>query len=100
MYTITNDDGVLTLTLAMPGKVNKLNRAFAEGLNAGLDEALATPGRKGIILASGHRDFCVGADIDVIYALRDPAEIRAVTTGLNQLWRKLETCGVPVVAAL
>ncbi|MES2640322.1 MAG: 3-hydroxyacyl-CoA dehydrogenase NAD-binding domain-containing protein [Myxococcota bacterium] len=100
MYTITNDDGIVTLTLAMPGKVNKINRGFAEGLSAGLDEALAVPGRKGIILASGHRDFCVGADLDMIYALRDAAEVRAVTAGLNALLRRLETCGVPVVAAL
>jgi 3-hydroxyacyl-CoA dehydrogenase/enoyl-CoA hydratase/3-hydroxybutyryl-CoA epimerase len=100
MYTLTHDDGIVTLTLAMPGKVNKINRDFAEGLNRGLDEALAVPGRKGIVLATGHRDFCVGADLDMIFGMRDPAEIRAVTAGLNQLLRKLETCGVPVVAAL
>jgi 3-hydroxyacyl-CoA dehydrogenase/enoyl-CoA hydratase/3-hydroxybutyryl-CoA epimerase len=99
MYTLTNDEGIVTLTLAMP-KVNKINAGFAEMLSRGLDEALATPGRVGIVLASGHRDFCVGADLDMIYALRDPAQVRAATAGLNALFRRLETCGVPVVALI
>ncbi|MFN7146379.1 MAG: 3-hydroxyacyl-CoA dehydrogenase NAD-binding domain-containing protein, partial [Myxococcota bacterium] len=39
-------------------------------------------------------------DLDLIYALRAPAEIRAVTAGLNAVLRRLETAGVPVVALL
>lgn len=99
MYTIETQDGIVTLTLAM-AKVNKINREFAEGLAAGLDAAVAVEGRTGIVLTSGHRDFCVGADLDMIYALRDPARIREATAGLNAVLRRLETCGVPVVAVL
>ncbi len=99
MYTITNDDGILILTLAMP-KVNKINAAFGEAMSKALDEALATPGRKGIVLTSGNRDFCVGADLDMVFALRDPAEVRRAASGLNALLRRLETAGVPVVAVI
>ena len=54
----------------------------------------------GIVLTSGHADFCVGADLDLIYALRDPAQVRAITTGLTTLFRRIETSGVTVVAAI
>lgn len=100
MYTIESSDGVVTITLAAPGKANALNDAFARGLSAALDEALAVPDRKGVVLASGHKDFCVGADLDVVFALKDPAEAKALTAGVNALFRRIETCGVPVVAAL
>jgi 3-hydroxyacyl-CoA dehydrogenase/enoyl-CoA hydratase/3-hydroxybutyryl-CoA epimerase len=100
MYTLTTEDGIVTLTLAMEGRANKINRAFGEGLAAGFEEALAVPGRKGIILATGHRDFCVGADLDLIYGLRDPAEVRRITGQLTTIFRRMETAGVPVVAAL
>lgn len=92
--------GIATLLLAMEGKVNKIDRAFGEGLDAALSEALASPGLKGIVLASGHADFCVGADIDMLYRSRDAAELFQSTRQLGLLYRKLETCGVPVVAAL
>ncbi|MCB9746694.1 MAG: enoyl-CoA hydratase/isomerase family protein [Alphaproteobacteria bacterium] len=98
--TVDVSEGIATLTLAMPGKVNKINPTYGALLNAGLDAALGLDGLKGIILASGHKDFCVGADLDVIYATRDAAAILQTVSQLNALYRRLETCGVPVVAAL
>lgn len=94
------DDGVAVLRMALPGRVNKINRAFALGLSGALDAALALPGLKGLVIASAHKDFCVGADIDGLFALRDPAEVLQQVQGLNALFRRLETCGKPVVAAL
>lgn len=92
--------GVATLTMKMPGKVNKLNREFGEGFAAALQETLAFAGLKGIILESGHKDFCAGADIDFIYAQRDPAALEALVQEMHATVRALETCGKPVVALL
>jgi 3-hydroxyacyl-CoA dehydrogenase/enoyl-CoA hydratase/3-hydroxybutyryl-CoA epimerase len=92
--------GVATLTLAMQGKVNKINREFGEGLNAAIDWAKAQSGLKGIVITSAHKDFCVGADIDLLYRERDPAQMFGFVTGLAAVFRKLETCGVPVASAL
>lgn len=92
--------GVATITMKMPGKVNKLNRDFGEGFQAALTETLAMEGLKGIILASGHKDFCAGADIDFIYAQRDPAALEAMVHEMHAGFRALETCGKPVVALL
>lgn len=91
--------GVATLTLAMP-KVNIINDAFGQGLDQGLNWALAQAGLKGIIITSAHREFCAGADIDKIYRMRDPAVVFEQITTLSRLFRRIETTPVPVVAAL
>lgn len=92
--------GIATITMTMAGKANKINADFGEGLSAALDAALVTPGLKGIVITSGHRDFCVGGDIDGLYAASDAAFFLSGVRRLDALFRRIETCGVPVVAAL
>ena len=53
------DSGVATLSLSMSGHVNLINEIFVPELDEGLSWALAREGLKGIIITSGHRDFCV-----------------------------------------
>ena len=99
-YNISNNNGVVTLELKLEGKVNKIGEPFGVALTAGLDDALAVDGVKGIILTSGHKDFCVGADIEMLFAQRDPAQVFKACQELNALYRRIETSGVPVVCAL
>lgn len=94
------DGEIATLTLEMAGRANKINAAFGTGLKQGLEWALEQGDLKGIILATGHKDFCVGADLDVLYAERDPRVIFEGCRALQDLFRQIETCGVPVVCAL
>jgi 3-hydroxyacyl-CoA dehydrogenase/enoyl-CoA hydratase/3-hydroxybutyryl-CoA epimerase len=93
-------DGIATITLQMEGRANKINDDFGQTLQQAIAWAKAQPGLTGIILASGHRDFCVGADIDRLYSERDSVDLRRRLAELNGLYRSLETAGVPVVAAL
>jgi 3-hydroxyacyl-CoA dehydrogenase/enoyl-CoA hydratase/3-hydroxybutyryl-CoA epimerase len=92
--------GIATLTLAMEGKVNIINEAYGLGLADALAWAKSHADLKGIIITSAHKDFCAGADIDGIFKMRDPAEVFARTSQLSGIYRAIETCGVPVVAAL
>ena len=92
--------GIATLTLDMEGPVNIINEAFGKGMQAGLEWARSQEGLEGIIITSAHKDFCAGADIDGLYAEKDPAKVLELTTGLNALYRSIEQIGVPVVAAL
>ena len=92
--------GIATLTMAMSGGFNKINETFGVGLEQALAWALAQEGLKGIILASAHRDWCVGADIDMMFKERDAASLYERVRRLQLGYRALETCGVPVVAAL
>jgi 3-hydroxyacyl-CoA dehydrogenase/enoyl-CoA hydratase/3-hydroxybutyryl-CoA epimerase len=95
-----DDRGIATLTLEMEGGVNKINETFGAGIAEAVAWARARPGLKGIILATGHKDFCVGADIDMLYRARDARQMMQVVRALQLGYRQLETCGVPVVAAL
>lgn len=92
--------GVATLWMQMAGAVNKINAEFGAGFTAALDEALAIDGLKGLIIASKHRQFCAGADLDFIYASRDAEALGAMVGELHATFRRLETAGVPVVAAI
>ncbi len=94
------DTGIATLTLTMEGRANKINAAFGEGLSAAVEWARTREGLEGVIIASAHKDFCVGADIDMLYGMTTPEQMLALVQGLNRLFRQIETMGVPVVAAL
>jgi len=94
------DGSVATLLLKMDGRANKINAAFGVGLKAALDWSIEQPSLKGIVLGSAHKDFCVGADLDMLYKERDPRTIYEGCRSLQGLFREIETCGVPVVCAL
>ncbi|MEZ4316607.1 MAG: 3-hydroxyacyl-CoA dehydrogenase NAD-binding domain-containing protein [Myxococcota bacterium] len=91
-------DGIATLTLQQSGGVNKINAELLGGLRDALDQ-LEGVELKGIIVTSGNREFCVGADLDMVYGERDPARLLEATVAMNALLRRLET-RAPVVAAL
>ena len=96
-FTVTWQERIATIELKQPGRVNKINANFGAGLAAAFEEAAAGAG---IVLVSGHKDFCVGADLDMIYGQEDPAEVLALVRSLDALFRRIETSGIPVVAVL
>ena len=91
---------IATLWMEMPGGVNKINPAFGEGFESALSEIENAPNFKGLIVTSGHRDFCVGADIDFIYQSRDVAQLYEDLRQLHGSLRRVETMGKPIVAAI
>lgn len=103
-----NDAGILTWILDAPGKaVNLLDDAFIASMTGRLDaleERLAEKPAAvtGIILTSAKKSFCASADLEAM-AAATPADARTVNDLARQwglLLRRLETAGVPVVAAL
>lgn len=92
--------GVATITFQMEGRANKINDQFGQTLQQALDWVEGLEGTKGLVLASGHKDFCVGADIDRMYQQRDPAAMMERLRGLAGLYRRIERLPIPVVAAL
>jgi 3-hydroxyacyl-CoA dehydrogenase / enoyl-CoA hydratase / 3-hydroxybutyryl-CoA epimerase len=97
--TFDSATGIATLTMQMEGRANKINETFLRGLEAALDWTAGLEGLKGIVLASGHKDFCVGADLEMIYRERSPQQIFDAVQAFHRLHRRMET-GVPIVAAL
>ncbi|WP_372697447.1 enoyl-CoA hydratase/isomerase family protein [Arthrobacter sp. JSM 101049] len=103
-----HDDGILTWTLDAPGTaVNLLDAAFIAALAGRLDAAEARLAEDqaaiaGIILTSAKESFCASADLDAM-AAATPTDAQAVydlALGMASAFRRLETLGVPVVAAV
>jgi 3-hydroxyacyl-CoA dehydrogenase/enoyl-CoA hydratase/3-hydroxybutyryl-CoA epimerase len=97
---VNAETGIATLTMKMAGKVNKLNAEFGEGLLGAVDWLEAQQGIRGLVITTGHKDFCVGADIDMLYLAQDPGQMLAGVLVLTRLYRRIETLPFPVVAAL
>jgi enoyl-CoA hydratase/carnithine racemase len=93
-------DGVATLTLSRPERLNALGAQLVEELRAALD-ALEAGGaaRALIITGAGERAFCTGADLKERAAMDGPARWghnRALNDCINQLARMQ----FPTIAAL
>jgi 3-hydroxyacyl-CoA dehydrogenase/enoyl-CoA hydratase/3-hydroxybutyryl-CoA epimerase len=93
--------GVAILTLDAPGRsANVLDEAFIGSLQDSLKVVVSTPGLHGLVLCSAKTDFVVGADLDQLFLLENPAQAADRADAFKALLRRLETWGKPVVAAL
>jgi 3-hydroxyacyl-CoA dehydrogenase/enoyl-CoA hydratase/3-hydroxybutyryl-CoA epimerase len=96
-------DGIAVVTMDMPGRsANVINSEFGEALAWTLEQiqAAKADGLKGVVLTSAKKTFLAGGDLDHLYSLTDPAEAFQLGEELKKGLRMLETCGVPVVAAI
>ena len=55
---------------------------------------------KGLIVTSSRKDFMAGGDLDLIRSIATPKQAMAVAGPISGAFRKLETGGKPVVAAI
>ncbi len=87
--TYTSEDGIATITINRPDKMNALNEDVIQGLRAAWMRLESTDDRVAILHAAGDKAFSVGADIK-----NPPAE----------MWEGVPSVGVvttkPIIAAL
>ena len=94
-------DGIATATMDSPGRsMNVLDDKLAAGLAALVDRLETDASIKGLVLASGKKDFLAGADIDRLRALSSAREAFDESMRFKKALRRLELCGKPVVAAI
>jgi len=99
-YTV-DADGIATLAFDdRERSMNVLNRASLEAFYGAVQRAIDDPAAQAILLASNKDDFIAGADLDMVLAFTDAAELKASTLRLHRVLRRLETCGKPVAAAI
>ena len=93
---------IATVSIDMPGRsANVLNEEFEESMKATIESLEAQKENiKGIILTSPKSTFIAGADLEKIQAMRDPQSVYDMCQELKARLRKLETMGIPVVAAI
>ena len=95
-----SENRIATIWMEMTGGVNKINPDFGQGFAAAFAEVKSNDALAGIIVTSGHKDFCVGADIDFVYQTRNVTTLYEDLGQLHENLRTLETLGKPVVAAM
>lgn len=113
MNTIRFDidaDGVATLTIDVPGQsMNVIDPDFLADLDAAITRIASEEAIRGAVIASGKDSgFMAGMDLKYfgsMLASADgkppaPADIFDKVFVLNQLFRRLETCGKPVACAI
>ncbi|WP_028916232.1 enoyl-CoA hydratase-related protein [Pseudoxanthomonas sp. J35] len=91
-------DGVRTITVDRPEKLNALNRQTLEALDAAFSAAAADPGVRVVVLTgSGAKAFVAGADIAEMNGLT-AIEGREFSLLGQKLMRRIETLPKPVIA--
>ncbi|MFM7211064.1 MAG: enoyl-CoA hydratase-related protein, partial [Actinomycetota bacterium] len=97
-------DNVVTLTMDDPGaNANTLNDTFVNSLEATLDRLDAEKDDiAGVIVTSAKKTFFAGAELNLIIQATeaDVPRLDAESARLKGLFRRLETLGKPVAAAV
>lgn len=104
MYTTIVTDinnGICTITINRPDKLNALNRTVIDELSAALDEVYTNPAiRCAIITGAGPKAFVAGADITEFLDTDAAGGAELAKRGQDMVFSKIENCPKPIVAAV
>ena len=92
-------ENVAVITINRPEALNALNSAVLDELNAVIDGIDVSVVRAVVLTGAGEKSFVAGADIGEMSTLTK-AEGEAFGKKGNDVFRKLETLPVPVIAAV
>ena len=98
-------DGIAVLTVDVKDKpMNVITPEFMQDIAKAADKISTDDKIKGAVVTSGKDSFMAGADLKDLVAnfeqRTDAAEVYSWCRKLQQAYRKLETCGKPVAAAI
>ena len=96
-YEVEGQVGIITIN--RPKALNALNSAVLEELDATLDQVDLDAVRCLVLTGAGEKSFVAGADIGEMSTLTK-AEGEAFGKKGNDIFRKLETFPIPVIAAV
>ncbi len=94
-------DGIFTITINRPDKLNALNKTVIEEISAAMDEVYQNAVIQTVILTgSGPKAFVAGADISEFLSLDADGGAALAQRGQDKVFDKIENCPKPVVAAV
>jgi enoyl-CoA hydratase len=103
MYTtlLTSlENGILTVTINRPDKLNALNRSVFADLNTVLDDIYANPAIQSVIITgAGSKAFVAGADISEFNGLNENSSKALAKAGQDTFFR-IENSPKPIVACV
>lgn len=103
MITINIQNNIAVLGINIANQpMNVLNNESIPALSEALEKVYTNSDVKGIILTSERPEFIAGADLKMILQNngRAPEELFKLSMSLNTIFRKMETNGKPIVAAM
>ncbi|SMO95445.1 enoyl-CoA hydratase/isomerase family protein [Gracilimonas mengyeensis] len=95
-----DDDGICTLTINRPEKLNALNNLVLEELDEAFDAINEEYKIRAVVITgAGEKAFVAGADIKELSTL-DPASGEKVSKKGQDIFQKIEDMTIPVIAAV
>lgn len=93
-------DGICTLTINRPDKLNALNKTVLDELDKAFDAIYTQPGIKSVIITGqGNKAFVAGADISEFMEVSDEKGMQLAERG-QHIFFKIEDCPKAVIAAV
>ena len=94
------EQGILTVTVNRPDKLNALNRSVFDDLYTLMDKIESDPNIRGVILTgAGAKAFVAGADISEFSDLNKDEAMALAKRGQDCFFR-IERCAKPIIAAV
>src|SRR5712692_2841867 len=94
----STEEGVATLTIDHP-PVNALNQPTLLELNDAVDEVIANPDVKAVVITgAGQLAFVAGADITEFAKIENAEQARAASQGVHSIYAKIEHSPKPFIA--
>lgn len=98
LFNLSN--GILTITVNRPDKLNALNKLTVQEIGQAIQEAKANAEVKAIIITgSGAKGFVAGADISEFVGLSAEQGMAMAKMG-QDVFKSIEECAKPVIAAV
>lgn len=100
--TTTVVDGIATITINRPGRLNALTWATMDDIGEAIRDLGAQPATRVIVLTGAGRAFCAGADLADVGAEEDPvaAVAHGMADSLNPMCEALLAAPVPTLVAV
>lgn len=96
----TAENGIFTITINRPDKLNALNKTVLEELDAAMDLVYNDKEIKAVIITgAGEKAFVAGADIAEFVAVKNSEGASLAKKG-QDIFFKIENCSKPVIAAV
>jgi 2-(1,2-epoxy-1,2-dihydrophenyl)acetyl-CoA isomerase len=100
---VSQDAGVLTVTLNRPDKLNAFNPEMHKLLRQALEQARDEPGVRAVLLTGAGRGFCAGQDLSERSVSADAAPMDlsvSLGSNYNPLVRRMRELPKPIVCAV
>lgn len=95
------ENGIFTITINRPDKLNALNKTVIEELSAAVDEVYQNKEIKcAVLTGAGPKAFVAGADITEFLSLDANGGAALAAKGQDMVFNTIENCPKPIVAAI